>query len=168
VRASINTCNQLESSQESGAILLASLDYGEGVYKDASMDDILQAIRQWYPALDWQPLEDPDGPDLRALMSTRLTELTYLSEGFLRALNIFSADRRYFRSGMGYVGWVPRHAQSEDLICAFSGSRFPFVIRPFGEGYRLIGACYLHGIMEGQVCEIESSDGLGDRMLPLI
>ena len=38
------------------------------------------------------------------------------------------------------------------------GSMTPFVIRPAGENYKLIGACYVHGIMHGEaVTEFEKN-----------
>jgi hypothetical protein len=57
------------------------------------------------------------------------------------------------------VGWVPRHAQEGDPICAFNGCRFPLVIQPKVEEYELVGACYMHGIMEGEAIELSNTGG---------
>lgn len=58
--------------------------------------------------------------------------------------------RKYFMSANGYIGLVPEAAQEGDMICIFMGGMTPFVIRPAGGNYKLIGACYVHGIMHGE------------------
>jgi hypothetical protein len=74
-------------------------------------------------------------------------------DAFITACSQFSIERIYFASETGYLGWVPCHAQEGDQICAFYGSRYPFVIRECAEGFQLIGACYMHGIMEGEAID---------------
>lgn len=37
-----------------------------------------------------------------------------------------------------------------DYIAVLAGGRFPFVLRSTGDHYRLIGPCYVHGIMDGE------------------
>jgi len=52
----------------------------------------------------------------------------------------------------GYVGWVPFATLSGDEVAIIAGLDAPFVIRPVGDGnYRLIGECYIHGVMEGEI-----------------
>lgn len=58
--------------------------------------------------------------------------------------------RKYFRSRTGYIGLVPDATQEGDKICVFFGGDTPSVIRPSGDKYLLIGACYVHGIMKGE------------------
>jgi hypothetical protein len=52
----------------------------------------------------------------------------------------------------GYIGLVPGDAKKEDLICLFHGSKVPFIVqrRIHRIGYRLVGECYIHGIMRGE------------------
>ncbi|KAB8214970.1 hypothetical protein BDV33DRAFT_181659 [Aspergillus novoparasiticus] len=35
----------------------------------------------------------------------------------------------------GRLGWVPRRAQPDDLICVFDGATVPYVLRPRAKGY---------------------------------
>jgi hypothetical protein len=49
----------------------------------------------------------------------------------------------------GYLASVPYTAKKGDCIAILSGGRVPFVLRPIGSHYRLIGPCYVHGIMNG-------------------
>ncbi|OWP05700.1 hypothetical protein B2J93_1749 [Marssonina coronariae] len=53
----------------------------------------------------------------------------------------------------GLVGLVPMNTQVGDTICLFNGGAMPFIIRPSSEmegAFRLIGGCYIHGMMEGE------------------
>ncbi|KIN03398.1 hypothetical protein OIDMADRAFT_117507 [Oidiodendron maius Zn] len=49
-----------------------------------------------------------------------------------------------------FVGLVPDAAAVGDKICLLHGGKVPFVIRQRGQMYRLIGECYIHGIMYGE------------------
>ena len=50
----------------------------------------------------------------------------------------------------GYLAAVPSTAKVGDCIAVLAGGRFPFVLRPIGDHYRLVGHCYVHGIMNGE------------------
>lgn len=53
---------------------------------------------------------------------------------------------------------MPLFAQPGDLICVFDGAQVPSVLRPSHDGqYKLIGDCYVDGLMEG---EVDVMDGL--------
>jgi hypothetical protein len=45
---------------------------------------------------------------------------------------------------------LPGEADILDEICIFSGLKVPFVIRRNGPYYRIVGSCYLHGMMDGE------------------
>jgi hypothetical protein len=46
------------------------------------------------------------------------------------------------------MGWVPAAAQTSDVFCFFEDCKLPFVLRSCGEGYKLLGDAYLHGLMD--------------------
>ena len=50
----------------------------------------------------------------------------------------------------GLLASVPWTTTTGDRIAVLAGSQTPFVFRPTADYYRLIGACYVHGIMDGQ------------------
>lgn len=56
-----------------------------------------------------------------------------------------------------YIGLLPRGTKLGDQICVFLGAHVPFIIRHHekGDSYQLIGECYVHGIMEGEVMLME-------------
>ncbi|KAI0469204.1 heterokaryon incompatibility protein-domain-containing protein [Xylaria cf. heliscus] len=54
-----------------------------------------------------------------------------------------------------YAGLAPGKAQKGDKICLFRGGKVPFILREtsiVGQ-YRLVGECYIHGIMYGEMVE---------------
>jgi len=64
--------------------------------------------------------------------------------------------KRFFVSRKGYVGWVDDGARSGDIICVLDGATVPYVLRTQDDGsYKLVGECYLYGVMEGQVLRIQ-------------
>lgn len=68
--------------------------------------------------------------------------------------------KRLCISSQGYFGVVPPYAREGDQIWAFSGAPNPFLLRPSedssvisngGAVYELVGACYIHAIMNGEL-----------------
>ncbi|KAF4944325.1 hypothetical protein FGADI_12779 [Fusarium gaditjirri] len=72
----------------------------------------------------------------------------------IKALGFFAAiarSRRFARTDMGLVGYVPKRARRGDLVVILYGSKVPFVVREEQHGrYSLIGECYMDGIMRGE------------------
>lgn len=61
-----------------------------------------------------------------------------------------------FASTYGHVGLAPGLAKLDDVLCFIRGARVPFVLRPgLNKRYRLIGDCYIHGLMHGEVESLE-------------
>jgi len=60
-------------------------------------------------------------------------------------------DRRLFKTTKGYIGIGPRSLQKGDAVTLFKGGMVPLVIRSLGDKWELIGDCYIHGIMHGEV-----------------
>lgn len=59
--------------------------------------------------------------------------------------------RRFFATLGGYMGLGPPGMRPGDLTCVFLGGPVPWVIRQEGKEYVLIGECYVHGCMNGEV-----------------
>ncbi|TGJ80421.1 hypothetical protein E0Z10_g8341 [Xylaria hypoxylon] len=63
----------------------------------------------------------------------------------------FAQGRRFTGTDGGLIGWVPEETMEGDMVVIPYGSRVPFVVRSDEKGrYRLIGECYIHGLMDGQ------------------
>jgi len=58
----------------------------------------------------------------------------------------------------GFLASVPYTTEARDCIAVFAGGQMPFVIRRTGDHYRLIGGCYVHGIMNGEAFPERASE----------
>ena len=78
--------------------------------------------------------------------------------------------RRFGVLSSGSLGLMPHEAQVGDLVAAFLGAKVLFVIRPLPAvkdevtQYQLVGECYVHDRMDGQVMDL----GLEIRDIVLI
>jgi hypothetical protein len=63
--------------------------------------------------------------------------------------------RAFFVSDSGFMGFAPRAALPGDAVCVLHGATTPFVLRRDGGGgyWKLLGECYVFGIMNGEVME---------------
>ena len=137
-----------------------------------SQSHFLETLQDASPLTKWKPSRlEPD----RIIDGAFLEQLRgYVRQGtsthnaFINPFTRFSMGRRYFASDRGYVGWVPRHAREGDRICAFYGSRFPFVVRPCRDGWTLVGACFMHGLMEGEAIDLPGISSEHGEMIMLI
>ncbi|KAH6972338.1 heterokaryon incompatibility protein-domain-containing protein [Ilyonectria sp. MPI-CAGE-AT-0026] len=61
-------------------------------------------------------------------------------------------SRRFGINESGDFAAVPKATRTGDIICIFNGGRVPYVLRPGKRGYyQLVGECYVHGMMRGEV-----------------
>lgn len=55
----------------------------------------------------------------------------------------------------GFIASVPYNAEKQDLVVMLEGFSTPFVLRKCeedsGDEYRLVGDCYVHGVMDGEM-----------------
>ena len=64
------------------------------------------------------------------------------------------ACRRFGVTSKGYMGLFPQTTHFGDEICVISGSHIPFVVRrQSGDDFQLVGECYVHGTMNGEVLQ---------------
>ncbi|MCJ1394443.1 Non-essential glycogen phosphorylase [Xylographa bjoerkii] len=62
--------------------------------------------------------------------------------------------RNFFVSQEGRIGWVPFRTQAGDHVCVFYGMRIPVILRLQSDRWEFIGACYVHGLMDGEVWDL--------------
>ncbi|KAH0536965.1 hypothetical protein FGG08_006193 [Glutinoglossum americanum] len=84
--------------------------------------------------------------------------------GFTLAFGGCGARRKFATTRSGYMALVPPAAKIKDSVVIFLGASTPFVLRADGESvdeagggqvYRLVGECYVHGLMDGRVFDGE-------------
>lgn len=104
-------------------------------------------VRDW-PKADMESLVKAISRDRdRAQIVANATRFAQLAAGACDG-------RRICRTERGYVGQVPLSSQVGDKLFVPLGSAIPFVVRQYGsrvDEYELIGECYIHGIMNGEL-----------------
>ena len=61
--------------------------------------------------------------------------------------------RRLAYSMNGYMALVSHQAMEGDLLYALFGGSVLYVLRPKGDQFILVGECYVHGLMDGEVMQ---------------
>lgn len=60
-------------------------------------------------------------------------------------------NRFFFSTDKGHLGLGPKFLREGDVVALFEGEDFPFVLRPFGKEYQLVGMAYIHGLSHDEV-----------------
>jgi hypothetical protein len=73
-----------------------------------------------------------------------------------RCIRNLCTGRMFGVTEKGYYGLFLSGSKPGDLVCLFDGVRVPLCVREVDEDgeqarYKLVGACYVHGIMDGEV-----------------
>jgi len=84
---------------------------------------------------------------------------------FNAALLNYCQGRKFCVTTGGAIGWVPKTAQSGDRVCFFIECALPYIIRRDGEGWKLVGDCYMHGLM-GKV--LTGKEGIHTETITLL
>ena len=109
------------------------------------------------------------GAPLKSFFSSRDANFTELP-GILNASSHASRlllDRRLCNTRDGRAGLVPLHAEPGDKIAILFGCDMPLALRPDGLCYRLVGPCYVDGLMEGEAVPKISSGELKSEIISL-
>jgi hypothetical protein len=73
----------------------------------------------------------------------------------LHSAGTATTRRRFCVTKQGRMAVVPPYCKEGDIICIIKGAHMPFVLREIGgkvpkQVYRLVGCCYVHGVMNGE------------------
>jgi len=106
------------------------------------------------PSLDLLPENIPafvsrcTDPQFRAELWASLAGVSLL---FLQTSEF--SGKALLRTENGYLGLGPRTMKEGDQIWVIEQARVPFVLRPIPEThyFQLVGECYVHGIMNGEL-----------------
>jgi hypothetical protein len=63
--------------------------------------------------------------------------------------------RNIFRGGLGIV---PEATKAGDMLCLLYAAALPFVLRPVGDNFTLVGECYIQNLMQGDGLQEGSPD----------
>lgn len=87
-----------------------------------------------------------------ALAATKDEEMSVLF--FQEQASMVCRHRRFFITGNGYYGLGPHNMQPQDKLAVLFGAHVPFILRPFGNRWKLVGECYVNGIMHGEAIDM--------------
>ena len=80
----------------------------------------------------------------------------------LKAAVMPMLDKRLCRTSRGHLAVIPPYCETGDRICVFAGANLPCVVRRQPQQkqgsqllYELLGACYVHGIMHGELSKVQ-------------
>ena len=68
-------------------------------------------------------------------------------------------NRRFFITTSGFMGLGPRTMQPQDQIAVLHGCRWPVILRPGDDHFKMLGTCYVHGIMDGEAIREKKNEG---------
>ena len=101
----------------------------------------------------------PDQPTFKRKLTLGKLDVRQPSRIYRKMQIAFRAaveGRRFAVTSKGYMGLFPRTTEIGDSVCVFLGSHIPFVVRRRGGGeFELVGECYVHGIMDGEIVAMD-------------
>jgi hypothetical protein len=80
-------------------------------------------------------------------------DVVHLREALMQRDRV-NIRRRMVTTARGFFGLALETTQKDDIICVLLGCTMPVVLRQVGEYYKVVGECYIHGIMEGEAMEM--------------
>ncbi|TFB01524.1 hypothetical protein CCMA1212_006209 [Trichoderma ghanense] len=85
----------------------------------------------------------------------------------------YALGRRFFITKKGYFGLGPQKAEPGDGVAVLFGSGVPFVLRGCStadgkRAWKMVGECYVHGIMQGEIIQEWELGSAEARMLHLV
>lgn len=98
---------------------------------------------------DWRQHGDipkSHSPNLSEVMTPALQEIVE----DLGEIKINENYACFFITRSGFMGLGPRDMRDDDTICILRGCDFPVILRWDGFAFRLLGICYVVGVMHGQ------------------
>jgi hypothetical protein len=70
-------------------------------------------------------------------------------------------QRALITTKTGYLGLAPVAVRPGDVIAVLFGSNCPAILRPYGDDlYHVVGECYIHGLMDGEVLKQEVEENV--------
>jgi hypothetical protein len=132
-----------------GSLELAAKDAKAEKCLDAFLDSFDWEGSRWTPET-FRSIEER----FRVILGPILSRYMLATTGLDRA----GGPSFFFTSG-NYIGLGPNCAEKGDVLCIVLGCPVPILIRPDVDDYRLVGPCYVYGLMDGEaVRDLKSED----------
>ncbi len=141
-----------------------SLEYENHPLRRATTDDRLWHDEWWWDCVvdqNYKSMEERKEPPTWDIRCT----------WFQETLSALCADRRFFISSTGYIGFVPSATAIGDRVCVLLGGKTPYVLRLSHKKttengsssleYTFVGDAYVHGLMDGEAFDMAEKGVLG-------
>lgn len=92
-------------------------------------------------------------PDKGATGAVEEEEESWAFRSFLGTVGIPCRGRRFFVTADGHIGLGPGRMREGDVVSVLYGAHWPFILRPHGDAFLLVGYCYVDGMMYGEMVE---------------
>ena len=79
-----------------------------------------------------------------------------------------SEGRIFARTGRGYYVLGPVALEAGDVVCVLFGGKVLFCLRLMGKRYLLIGECYVHGLMKGEMIGMLARDEFDKKIFDIV
>ena len=135
-RADAETAQKFAVTMISGANVISN-DY----QTDEQLLSSSKAFRLQH-VLRWQ-----EGADERELVTDAFVSHDD-SRLYLHTAAVNGMNRKSFITGNGLMGLGPLSMADGDRVCVLFGGKVPFILRPHGETWKLLGGAYVHDLME--------------------
>ncbi|KAK6824580.1 hypothetical protein PG987_012074 [Apiospora arundinis] len=94
--------------------------------------------------------------------------MTYISSQLRDGLAAFNTDFHgmllpFFVTDNGYIGLGHPDAAVGDMVAVLRGGPVPYVLRGNKENHTLVGECYVHGIMDGELFQQQQQQQTQDK-----
>jgi hypothetical protein len=89
-------------------------------------------------------------------------------EEWSRSVSAASKGRKFARTKKGLYVLGPPAMEVDDVVCVLFGGKVPFCLRQMGANHMLVGECYAHGLMNGEVMAMTAKNELAEKVFELV
>ena len=124
--------------------------HSETDFETKDKSHLRQAFNRWYAVLtaDYSECRPICSPDIACALALSSNES--LNRYHRERCRAIAGKRIFFVTSNGYIGTGPLSMRITDKVALLSGLRDPLILREAGRHHEVVGAAYVHGIMEGE------------------
>jgi hypothetical protein len=129
--------------------------------------------RRWIRTLDInKQLQETDGSSQKLHYKWTRADFKNMPKGLVKEIwheikTQYAHGRYVFHASKGYIGLGPLDMKFGDKICLLFGGSVPYVVRPIKRHiFQLVGECFVHGVMDGEV--LQKSDAADFQDITLV
>ena len=134
-------------------VLVANKDNREEEASTSYIENYERMLRLFH--IEEQARSPAEGRPPLDFDEEELIALSGSATKYIKSISSCISGRKLCVTRKGYIGLVSEDAIEGDTICVFVGADVPFVLRRCDDRYKLLGDCYIHGIMNEEILEMK-------------